>query len=319
MDGLLYANGVIKCKESSILGKDKIIRMIDAESLADAVKVLTESGYGSNLGIDAPEKYPLLINKERFDSVETVKKLAPKNSGIELFLLENDYLDAKAMLKNRLFGATIPTTDKGVYGTEKIKEFIEERKDGVLSQKLSEGINDVLDMTSPNPSYIDIVLDKKYFEDMSGLKKKINDDALKEYCTLKSDGRNILSYLRAKRAGLKVEQYLDLFVVGGMIEKDTFMKYYDDENGIYEISKVFSERDVLESSKGDPSTFEKKLDESLANIFIKRKSDMFTVAPLIHFLIVKETELKSVSVILTGIANHVDKNIIKQRVRDIYA
>lgn len=47
--------------------------------------------------------------------------------------------------------------------------------------------------------------------------------------------------------------------------------------------------------------------------------DMFSIAPIVAYYLTKKTELKVVKLIVAGIKNHVDPQIIKERMRELYA
>jgi len=54
--------------------------------------------------------------------------------------------------------------------------------------------------------------------------------------------------------------------------------------------------------------------------FIKNaKRINFGPEPIIAYIIAKETEIKIIRIILAGKLNKVDSNIIRERLRDIYA
>ena len=63
-DGLLFANAAVKTKESGFFGTEKLGRLIDSDSLADAVRVLAEAGYGGGSIPDDPDDFERLLRDE---------------------------------------------------------------------------------------------------------------------------------------------------------------------------------------------------------------------------------------------------------------
>ena len=48
-------------------------------------------------------------------------------------------------------------------------------------------------------------------------------------------------------------------------------------------------------------------------------NDLFSIAPIVNFYLTKRTEIKLTKLIVAGIKNHVDPQLIKERMREIYA
>jgi vacuolar-type H+-ATPase subunit C/Vma6 len=57
----------------------------------------------------------------------------------------------------------------------------------------------------------------------------------------------------------------------------------------------------------------------LLNIFKSDKNDMFSVAPMAGYYLAKQTEIKVARMVLVCLKNKVDKLLIKQRLRELYA
>ena len=66
------------------------------------------------------------------------------------------------------------------------------------------------------------------------------------------------------------------------------------------------------------TVFEKLCDNYLMDFVKDAKLKSLTLEPLVAYLYAKETEMKSVRIILTSKLNHIDAQIIKERLRDAY-
>ncbi len=319
MNSLIYGNSAIKAKETtSLLTKDKLIRLLDASSTVDAVKILTESGYGAGLVLDRAEDYQLLLQKEEDSYLDYVKSVAPDGCGIESLFVVKDYLNLKALLKNKLFGASARLASGGVYNISDLEELVETGESDTLPAVLVDVVAGVLSVEAPTPADVDVMLDAAYFSEVKARVKKSRSPILKKYFALKADGTNMLTYLRAKKAHLSSSRLSRLLVVGGEIALDAIVAAYESD-GLLELVKAYEIRDLVENHSSSIVSFEKALDDSLLALLTVEKDDMFSLAPLIYYVIAKELELKTVGVILTGIQNNAPKSAIKERVRQIYA
>ncbi len=320
MNSLIYGNAAVKAREHlSLLTKEKLIRLLDVDTTADGVKILTESGYGGGMILARAEDYPELLQKEEEVYIDYVKGIAPKNSGIECMLLKKDYLNIKALLKNRIFASDIKLTSGGVYEVEELMALVEKGESEVLPESLVSLVKSLLEMSDADASDIDIIVDKAYFEDIAARVKKSHSNLLKEYFTLKADGTNLLTMLRAKKAKLNTSKLKALLISGGELKASDLIDAYETDGGILELAKAFKYREMLEDNIGNIVAFEKCLDEALVKILADNKDDMFSLGPIVYYLYAKELELKTVGVILTGVQNNAPKSAIRERVRQIYA
>ncbi len=319
MNSLIYANSAIKARENtSLLSRDKLIRLLDAEATVDAVKILTESGYGGGLVIARAEDYQDLLDREEEVYLEYVKSVAPQGLGVESLFLEKDYLNLKVLVKNRVFGADARLTGGGIYDKDALVELVEKGESTVLPKDVVAVVNGLLDSQPKTPADIDVTLDRAYYRDVVARVKKSHSAILKEYFTAKIDGVNVLTYLRAKKAGLNLQKLSSLLVDGGSIAPQDLVRAYE-EDGLMDLVKNYPIRTLVEDNASSIVGFEKALDDSLIALLNKDKDDMFSLAPLAYYVVAKGLELKTVSVILTGVQNNAPKSAIKERVRQIYA
>ncbi len=320
MNSLIFGNAAIKAREHlSLLTKEKLIRLLDVATTADAVKILTESGYGGGFILSRAEDYSILLKKEEAVYIEYVKSIMPEKSGIECMLLGKDYLNLKALLKNTLFNCDIGFTSGGVFDMADFVELVEKGESQTLPQNIVFAVNHILGLEKVEASDVDLILDQAYFDDIALRVKKSRSKLLKEYFGLKADGTNILTLLRAKKAGLNAKKLERQLVNGGELKKEALVEAFDVEGGILELAKTFKYREMVEENIANIVGFERSLDEALVKILSESKDDMFSLGPIVYYLYAKELEIKTVGVILTGVQNNAPKSAIKERVRQIYA
>ena len=94
MSELIYVASIARSLENTLLGSEKITRMVFAESYEDALKILAESGFGnmSEGGVDA------MIAAEELKLARFMKEVGDLK-GMRSFALKNDYHNAKAFMK----------------------------------------------------------------------------------------------------------------------------------------------------------------------------------------------------------------------------
>lgn len=319
IDGMLYANAAVKAHETTMLSADKIVRLTDAPDLASAVRILTEAGYGQNFVPQNPESYGEMLERERAASAEFVKSVAPNGSGIECFYLIKDYLNLKILMKKEFFGGDGETVSGGVYDVEILKDAVAGTKPAGISEEISEAVETLLANRPETPSEVDVVLDRAYFKEVSRRAKKSRSKLVKEHFADLIDGKNALTFIRAKRAKLSEKRFKKLFIEGGEIGFEAYGKVFGDENALNNILKSARIFPILKDGTENFAAIERNLDDLLFKRIADARYDMFSDAPLAYYIFGKEMELKTVGVILSAVKNRLPKEEMKTRLRQIYA
>lgn len=319
IDGMLYANAATKAHETTMLSADKIVRLTDAPDIAAAVRILTESGYGQNFVPQHPENYSEMLERERESAAAFVKSVAPEGSGIECFYLIKDYLNLKILFKKEFFGAEGDLVSGGVYDVETLKAAVSGAKPEGLSEEIGEAVASLLENRAETPSAVDITLDRAYFKEIMRRAKKSRSKLVKEHFTDLIDGKNAVTFIRVRRAKISEKRFRELFVEGGSIGIDAYIKVFGEENALNVVLKGSRISALFEDGSADLAAIERNLDDMLFKRIADARYDMFSDAPLAYFVFGKEMEIKTVGVILSALKNRLPKEEMKVRLRQIYA
>jgi len=124
MANAVYSNAVAKSRANYMLGAERMSRMIDAESVSEAIKVLGEVGFGGNLadGCDIET----IVNAELVALYDFVKSTSPSERFTKFFLIANDYHNAEAYMKAKHLPLNVEsfTTFDGLLTKERIKSLV---------------------------------------------------------------------------------------------------------------------------------------------------------------------------------------------------
>ncbi len=326
--GIIYANARIKALENNLLTTDKMFRMIDSDSLEDAVKVLTESNYGGGIVLDNPNKFENLLSGEADQVIKFIKEIMPKDMGIEIFFIKLDYHNAKALMKakyHKIESSESMLYLQGTIDTQTLSENIKSDSYGDLypeMRKALESIDRAFSEEEKSPRLIDVTLDKAYFKHAKQIAKK--GSVIGRYLAALSDLTNISTFVRCRKAGLDYKFFFQGMVAEGELKEDFFKAIYEfSDEMVKEKFKYTSYRYLAETAidtKGKALIeYETKTDDYLLSVFKNEKNDMFTVAPMAGYYLAKMTEIKVARMVLVCIKNKVDRLLIKQRLRELYA
>ena len=321
-EGLLFANAAVKTRESGLMNAEKLGRIIEADTLRDAVRVLAEAGYGGGSIPDDPNAFEDMLKAEE-EAVESfVAKSAPKGSGFECLSAERDFHNLKALLKAEYYG--VDPSEMILKGGSVSPETLKERlKAGSgLGEFMGSAVDEIrlaYAEKALTPRKIDCAADRAMFREIAAITAgKGVSPAIRKYFRMKADMTNVVTYARCVAVGGGYPFFAESFAEGGAISKDIFERAFRD--GADAITLM---RRVEDQSAADvdptPSELEKYSDDALTRLISSAKADMFTVQPIMGYYLGKKTEIKMLRIALVCIKNGVPREEIKKKMRKLYA
>ncbi len=327
---LQFANGRIKSLENNLLNADKITRMLDCPTLEEAVKILAESNYGGGAGIDNPKNFDRVLESEERNVTDFIRSLLVAGYGIECLLLKNDYHNAKVFAKlkySRQSEASHMLKPRGILDTDKLGDGMRSDNYGAFPAPMANAamyIDTAFANGERSPRLIDVTFDKAYFEDVAERLAAAKKSVIKDYFVKLIDFTNISSFFRCKRAGMALKLFEQSFIEGGRLKRKTLTPLYESSaeviaeamryGGYY---KAFER--IIEDKQGALIRFEAYSDNALLSIFKAERHNMFSPSPIAGYYLGKLAEIKMAKLVLVGINNNVDRAIIRQRLRELYA
>ena len=321
----------IRVYEKRLLDKSKIERMIDASSAEDSLKVLQETDYAIFMNeIKRPEEYETLLSKELVRLYETMYKASPIKGLIDTMAVKYDYHNIKDLIKGKILKEDfshmlIPV---GMIDVSLLKNSIlGESLRGLpkFMEKCIEEINNKFEDTK-DPQVIDIIADKYLYAHINEIikSKELNDKYLDKYINSIIDLNNIKTLLRVKKQQKSVNFLLDSIVPGGTIDEKKYRAMFleNTENipnhilGQY--NSIVKEGIVSFVNTGSVSLFEKLIDNYLMKFIKEAKLITKGLEPVLAYMHAKESEIKQVRTIMVGKLNNIDKEVIRERLRDGY-
>ncbi len=320
-NSLVYSNARVKALENTFLTNEKIVRMAYSDSLEDGIKVLMESSYGGGIVADA-KNYDEILQAEDRKVSEFVFDAMPDGQGMETFAVKSDYHNLKAIVKGkymRLDDIDFMLMPKGNLDPKEIKDMIYADDYSMLSESMQKALMTIDSARADgntSPRFIDLTLDKACYIDIMAMLKKAKNKFMTAYWQTNIDMMNISAFVRASKAG-EVDAFKESFIEGGKLDISFFNT---DTQGVLDKLAYSPYPQIAEALKaGDFVSFERIWDNSLINIFKEGRNDIFSVAPIAGFYVAKKIEIKIVRMICILLKNDVEKDVIKDRLRELYA
>ena len=325
-DAYLAISAMLRAREPGMLSREKAERMLSAGSFADCAKLLTDCGYEDMSGMKAKEIEELL-SKKRAEVFKELAFLAPDARLVDVFRIRYDYHNAKVALKAEAQGldeSGLLSASGRVEPQTLLTAFREDRcRDlpGRLGGALEEA-KSVLSRTA-NPQLADFTLDKAYFAELEDLSRALESDFVTGYVRILADSTNLRSAVRTLRMGRDSGYLLEALVPGGSVSPEKLAASGGGEG----LSALFAGSILAEAAQlgaaaaegGSQTGFELSCDNDVAAYLAKAKLAPYGEETVLAYLAAVESEITAVRMILTGRLAGIAPEVIRERLRDLYA
>jgi V/A-type H+-transporting ATPase subunit C len=326
----LYASARIKALETKLLGKSTIDRILEADGAEEALKVLSDTDYGSDIAemnnIYDFEKVLLNSMKRSYKAVEDSLK---DSRYIRFFTLKQDYHNLKVLFKSKILNTSGSQyfSPLGKVPLEEMEKLTEEDASALVPESIKNAYRSAVNAyeTTQDPQQIDLVLDKALYEELDKLVKSTKSAMLKSYFEALVDLTNIKTLIRLMQMKADIRLLERALLPGGAITKDTFEKLYGEPvQTIVDSFASSTYQKVVEvglsswSNTGSLAVYERLADDYLLNLARKGLYKPFGEETVIGYLAAKENEAKILRILLVGKINRIPTEMIKERLRDVY-
>lgn len=324
-DNALYAVARIRCHENGLIGRERMARMI-AGTAEEAMQVLTGAGYGGAAAGEGTADVEALIAAELARTYALVREVSPEPALTELFLMQADVHNLKALYKLRLLGggdAGPALMQGGAFDPAALARMVREADYEALPAPLAEalrGLDEAFSHEAADPVRVSAALDGAYFR--MGYASK-NAFAV-AYFKAKADFENALALLRLGAMGASEERLAAALMPAGNIPEETFLKTASlpaDQLGKALEQGPAGEvlrRAVEAAQQSGPQAVERARDNYLIRLAEQGRFDQDTVAPIVGYLLAREQEARCIRLILTAKRNGLPESIITERMRVLY-
>ena len=186
-----FINAVCASKTKKLVGKERLRRMVESDSLQVAFEILRESAFGGDISLSYRE-YEKLIENEELLLCEFVKEYAPSDELESFCLISYDFYNALAILKSKF--AKMDYKDyvqtEGLYLIEDLNNLVENGNGTVFPKELVKAVENgkVLLENGGGGMSVGALFVRAKFD---FLKRITKQKYLKELLDLKIDGINL--------------------------------------------------------------------------------------------------------------------------------
>jgi len=333
MDVMKFTQAVsrIWVLETRLLDKSKVERMIEASSASEVLRILNETEYSNvSATVKRPEDYEEILAAELKRVYDLVYEISPIKDVVKIMSLKYDYHNAKVLLKEKLLGKDLSSMliKLGNLDLIEIKRKIDSDNLRSLNGTLGKGIQEAMKAfeETKDPQKIDIIIDKYMYKELVELNKALNYKFIDNLVKAMIDSTNIRTLLRIKKQNKGRDFAQEVIVNGGAIDSNKLISLLNEspENIMSKLQSTIYSDLIKEGFEGYIATESASLLEKLSDNYIMelmKNSKLVTFGPekLLSYIYAKETEIKVIRIIMVGKLNNIAEEVIRERLRDIYA
>lgn len=309
----------IRAIENKLLTRQDISALIHQQSYEAALNWLVHKGYAL-----AEDDADAIIKKQGAELNQLLEESVPDKKELEALYILNDYFNLKALVKcaveNQdpesylIYPSTVVASDFTKKADSEGFSFLKEKYRAVAQEAYNIAVK------SGNGKFSDAIIDRSAIDTLGEYANGKNSGLLGEICAFLGDTANIKIALRCS-AVARDKDFIDASIGRcNRIDRDKLIKCC--------VSGPDTLKDYLETSvykRGlmvyleSPSAFEKWCDDEIIRITRSAVYTSFGFAPVVSYFYRKNLEIKTLRMILLALKSDIDKNIIEERVRALYA
>ncbi len=322
----LYASARVRALERQLLGRDDAERMLEAESVADAVKVLSELGYPELDG--NPSFIENAISAERERTFALMRDISPNPDIVDAFSIKYDYHNIKTLIKALYAKRNVEhlLIDSGRVDINTLVSSLKQDDLSPLSPAMRAAYEDARDTLSRtgDAQASDFILDRALFSEMLQCAKRSGSSFLLGYIRLMTDCANLRSVVRALRQEKSMEFMSRILLDGGNVSTQDIIAAVNADGSpgkafaSYGLEAASEAALAAITSKGSLTVFERMCDDALCAYLESAKYSAFGDAPLVAYLAAKEIELSNIRILLTAKLEKLPAPEIRERLRATY-
>ena len=323
----LHASARVRALENGMVTRRDFQKMIDAKTVEEAYKVLSDAPICHGAPI---AEYEQALEQNLLDAYQLLDRIAPGSGLTQLFRYQYDGHNLKTAIKAQRSAGDV----SGVYSNlgnlpaKAVVSQVESGKTEELPAPLADAAleaRDVLAKTG-DPQAVDILLDRGILAAMREKAEEIGNPFVQKYVEAQIDIANIRATVRLKRMGKNAFFLGKVLAPGGRISQSALTEAYT--KGTDAILAVVSSSPYEKALEpafdsirtgGSLSLFEKLCDNALVEVLDVVRRIPFGIEPLLAYLAAKEGETKAARIVMASKLAGVPSQQIMERLRETYA
>ncbi len=313
-----YAVARIRAKELSLLSEQDVNRLMACETYAECLNVLRDKGWAEF------DDYQKILSAQEAQLWQLVAELVPDLALFNVLLLPIDFHNLKAAIKGYItksFSEDLFLSG-GAVDQEHLIKCIKESKFEDLPHNMVESARLAFEqlLHTGDGQLCDNILDRALLQAIKSEGAISQSKLVRDYSEFYVASTNIKMAVRCQLLKKNLN-----FLSSLLVECDTLdierlaaatMRGQDD---LCEYLGYTEYADAVPYIKESLQKFEFWRDNKIIELIRSEKSNSFSIGPIFAYILARQNEIKVVRIILSGKLNQIDTDLIKERLRVMYA
>lgn len=315
-----YAVARIRALEVSLFSAAVIDQLIACPTEESCLQLLSEKGWGDS---DTPLEADALLNRETEKIWETMRELHVDMSVFDVFSYPKLFHNLKAAIRETCRKGTHPGIyyeDCAITGQE-MEEILQAKEFSRLPDFMSVAAAEAYEtlLHTRDGQLCDVIIDKAALEAIYDAGCKSKADIIRQYAEDTVAVADIKIAVRSQRTAKSIEFMKRAMVECKSLSVDQLSRAaLNSMEAICEYLAGTAYAEGAEALAQSNSAFERWCDNRIIHTIQPQKYKAFSVGPLVAYVLARENEIKTVRIILSGKANHLSEESIRERVREMY-
>ncbi len=313
-----YSVGVIRYRETSLISKSDMAALVDMPDIESSLSFLDSKGY-KDISLENLNAYLNQKSKEVWDFL--VDTLQDSNV-FSFYLLKNDFHNLKVSLKAKVLGVEARDfLQPSCVLPELLKERVDEKDFDNLPYGLKECAIEAYDILvrTKDAFLCDLVVDRHCLDSVLNEVKQTRNEFLISYAQTFASYVNIkIAYRLSGGIRDKEMANISLCHVADPDREALLEACAEGREALVSYLKKTKYKDMAEILENSVVLFEKECDERLARMCMEVKDRVLGPEPVFAYFIAKEMEIANIRIVLFCMKNGIEKDTIRERVRNIY-
>ncbi len=314
-----YAVTRIHAKEASLLTKQNLEALLSAKTYDDAIRMLRDYGIDGGNSND----YGEILTAENDKLWALIDELKIDKDKLAVFFCKKDFHNLKASIKATLTGAKPNRIylKGGSIPPEEIQKAVEEKDFSSLPENMRKTAQMAMTalIQTGDGQLCDMIIDRSALNAIRKAGKNSGDKFLEEYAEIAVALSNIKIAVRGNALLKSADFIKEAMAECSSLDIDSLSASASKSRE--DMLKFISQTDykgAAEALNISYSEFEKWCDNLIMDKISSQKANPFTIAPIGAYILAKENEISALRIVLSGKANGLDEEFIRERLREVY-
>ncbi len=305
-----YAVANVRAMEPNLLSKSFMEQIADANDYDSAMRMISDGG------IDGFEDYMA-------KTWDFLSKIAPDVKGLEFLIVKNDFHNLKAIIKGIISGnnGTEYCIKPCVLNIDELEEGIRQKDFEALPKWISKTAEESYGLltSTMDGQLFDMFVDKASLLAIKDFAKFTENEFAVEIAELFIALSNIKIAVRIAGSQRGKNFLENAFAKCDSLETDELKKaVLKGKDSVLEYINTTKYSNLCESISNSVTEFERQCDNMIMELLEGAKNISFGPEPLICYYFARETEWKMLRIITSGKYTELDREVIRERMRELY-